>query len=370
MSLIRQYNRPIALTSSTLSNLFITSANLGINNTNPNNNLDITGSLRITSGNLLATFNSNTLGPLITTGGNVGVNTSSPAYRLDLGGTLRINHPAPNGLYIGGSVDPSLYVRSSHGNLDLGVASIGGSYSTSAAIGDSVIRSASNRKLILQTGAGAAAICLTTNGNIAIGSTSQNTRLSITPASVEPKITLWDGAGTTNHYGFGVSNGQLNYHVDITASDHVFWAGGKNGSNGSNTELLRVKGNGLIQSTNFRTIQVYANNNVDWTNVNSGNFTVGSGSKFLIINFSWWRGGSVGNGLASFDIYTSTNTLITTYTHNFYFNQFNTHVPGTFLYVIPNSTMGAGTFYIKFRHNVLSDGNDYLYATIINFPFN
>lgn len=369
MSLIRQYNRPITFTSSTLSNLFITSANLGINNTNPNNNLDISGSLRITSGNLLATFNSNTLGPLITTGGNVGVNTSSPAYRLDLGGTLRINHPAPNGLYIGGSIDPSLFVRSSHGNLDLGVASYVGSYSTSAAIDDAVIRSASNRKLILQTGSGAAAICLTTNGNVAIGSTSQNTRLSITPRATEPKITLWDGGSSGNHYGFGVTNGQLNYHVDLTVSDHVFWAGGKNGSNGSNTELLRIKGNGLIQSTNFRTIQVYESNGVDWTNVNSGNFTVGSGSKFLIINFSWWRG-SAGNGLASFDIYTSTNTLITTYTHNFYFNQGSTHVPGTFLYVIPNSTMGAGTFYIKFRHNVITDANDYLYATLINFPFN
>lgn len=366
MSLIRQYNRPIAFISSTLGNLFITSGNIGINNTTPNNNLDITGSLRITSGNLLATFNSNTLGPLITTGGNVGVNTSSPAYRLDIGGTLRINHPAPNGLYIGGMAtgNPSLLVQSSHGTLELGIASGNGSYSASAVLGDVIIRS--SKKTLLQCGSGSAALCINTNGNIAIGATSQNTLLSITPASVEAKLTFWDGGSSANHYGFGVSNGQLNYHVDLTVSDHVFWAAGKNGNG---TELLRIKGNGLIQSSNFRTSQVYINNSIDWTNVNSGNFTVGIGSKFLIINFSWWRG-SAGNGLASFDIYTSTNTLITTYTHNFYFNQANTHVPGTFLYVIPNSTMGAGTFYIKFRHNVLSDGNDYLYATLINFPFN
>lgn len=365
MSLIRQYNRPISFISSTLGNLYITASNLGINNTNPNNNLDITGTLRITAGNLLATFNSNTLGPLITTGGNVGVNTSSPVYRLDIGGTLRINHPAPNGLYIGGMAtgDPSLLVQSSHGTLELGIAAGISSYSTSAVLGDAIIRS--SKKVLLQCGSGPAALCINTNGNIAIGSTSQNTLLSITPNAVESKLTLWDGGVTTgNHYGFGVTSGQLNYHVDIIGSDHVFWAGGKNGNG---TELLRIKGSGLIQSTNFRTIQVYTNS-IDWTNVNSGNFTVGLGSKFLIINFSWYSS-TASTKTASFDIYTSTNTLITTYTHNYTFSQTSTHTPGTFLYVIPNSTMGAGTFYIKFRHNGSSDSYDYLTATILNFPF-
>lgn len=369
MSLIRQYNRPIAFISSTLGNLFITSGNLGINNTTPNNNLDISGTLNITSGNLLATFNSNTLGGvLITTGGNVGVNTSSPAYRLDLGGTLRINHPAPNGLYIGGMAtgDPSLLVQSSHGTLELGIASGNGSYSASAVLGDTIIRS--SKKLLVQCGSTIGNLCINTNGNIAIGATSQNTLLSITPSLVESKLTLWDAlsSGVGNHYGFGVSNGQLNYHVDLTGSDHVFWAAGKNGNG---TELLRIKGNGLIQSTNFRTIQVYTNNSIDWSNVNSSNFTVGIGSKFLIINFSWYTS-VTGAKTANFDIYTSTNTLITTYTHTFVFSQTATHTPNTFLYVIPNSTMGAGTYYIKFRHNASSDINDYLTASIINFPFN
>lgn len=363
MSLVRQYNRPIALTSSTIGNLFVSGSNLGIKVT-PTTTLDVSGGLRITSGILSSTFNSNTIGSIITTGGNVGINTSSPNYSLDVRGTIRINHPSFNGFYIGGIAngDPGINIVSSHGNLDLGMASGTGSYSASATIGDSVIRSAVNRPLILQCGTGASAIYLTTNGNVAINTTSQNTRLNISPLTAEAKITLWDGGGTIDHYGFGVSANQLNYH---SRNNHVFYAGGKNGDG---SELLRITSNGLLQSNNFRTIQVYASNSINWGNVNSSNFTVGSGSKFLMVNYSWW--GSAGRYTAYFDIYTSTNTLITTYTQVFYINQANTHIPGTFLYIIPNTTMPSGTYYIKFRHNAISDVGDYLYAMIVNFPFN
>lgn len=83
----------------------------------------------------------------------------------------------------------------------------------------------------------------TNAGNVGIGAPTPASRLSITPSAVEPKITLWDGGNTTTHYGFGVSGGQLNYHVDISNSSHVFYAGGKNGNG---TELMRIKGNGRV----------------------------------------------------------------------------------------------------------------------------
>ena len=68
-------------------------------------------------------------------------------------------------------------------------------------------------------------------------------RLSISPTVVEPKITLWDGGSTTAHYGFGVSGGQLNYHVGTTSDNHVFYAAGKNGDG---TELARLTGTGRL----------------------------------------------------------------------------------------------------------------------------
>ncbi len=80
-------------------------------------------------------------------------------------------------------------------------------------------------------------------GNLGIGTSSALTRLSISPGTVEAKITLYDGGSSANHYGFGISNAQLNYHVDGSGSSHVFWAGGKNGNG---TELLRIQGNGNV----------------------------------------------------------------------------------------------------------------------------
>ena len=79
--------------------------------------------------------------------------------------------------------------------------------------------------------------------NVGIGTTTPNTRLSVSPNDIESKITLWDGGSTTNHYGFGVSGSQLNYHVDASSTSHVFYAGGKNGNG---TELMRVSGNGNV----------------------------------------------------------------------------------------------------------------------------
>ncbi|MDO7877217.1 hypothetical protein Q5H93_20895 [Hymenobacter sp. ASUV-10] len=81
-------------------------------------------------------------------------------------------------------------------------------------------------------------------GNVSIGSAATPlTRLSITPSTIEPKITLWDGGSTTSHYGFGISSGQLNYHVGNTGDAHAFFASGKNGNG---TELMRILGSGRV----------------------------------------------------------------------------------------------------------------------------
>lgn len=80
-------------------------------------------------------------------------------------------------------------------------------------------------------------------GRVGIGTLAPTTRLTISPTTVEPKITLWDGNSTTDHYGFGVSGFQLNYHVATLSDSHVFLAEGKNGDG---NELMRIKGNGRV----------------------------------------------------------------------------------------------------------------------------
>jgi hypothetical protein len=81
------------------------------------------------------------------------------------------------------------------------------------------------------------------DGMATVGGNFGRTRLSISPMSLEPKITLWDLGDPSHHYGFGVSDHQLNYHVLSTLDSHIFYAGGKNGNG---VQLLRVQGNGFV----------------------------------------------------------------------------------------------------------------------------
>jgi hypothetical protein len=83
------------------------------------------------------------------------------------------------------------------------------------------------------------------SGTVGIGTTGPNTRLSISPSTTEAKITLWDGGSTTTHFGFGISNNQLNYDVP-NGQNHVFYV---NSKNGSGSEVLRLNANGTYLQT-------------------------------------------------------------------------------------------------------------------------
>ncbi|MBO2010808.1 hypothetical protein [Hymenobacter negativus] len=96
--------------------------------------------------------------------------------------------------------------------------------------------------VVTQNGSGPTLV-LTGGSGVGIGSLVPLTRLSISPVTTEAKITLYDANSGTDHYGFGVSSAQLNYHVAAATDNHVFYAGGKNG-NGA--ELMRIKGNGRV----------------------------------------------------------------------------------------------------------------------------
>lgn len=108
-------------------------------------------------------------------------------------------------------------------------------------------------------------------GNVGIGTATPLTKLSITPSAVEAKITLFDGGDANNHYGFGISAGQLNY---TTIGHHVFHEGGKNAVGGTErmriqqltgnvgigidlpTEKLHVNGNTRILNTNIQANEI------------------------------------------------------------------------------------------------------------------
>lgn len=78
------------------------------------------------------------------------------------------------------------------------------------------------------------------NGRVGIGNTSPAYPLSFANI-LGDKIALWGGSGP--HYGFGVQSTLLQIHSDVPTSDIAFGTG----SSTSFSEMLRIKGTGVLQ---------------------------------------------------------------------------------------------------------------------------
>ncbi len=167
-----------------------------------------TTGLTVSNNGAVSTANALTTGGAITAGGNV-----------QLGANALVGNGGTSGLTVSGSgIVSTAGAISAGGNVQLGAnALVGNGGSTGLTVGST--------------------------GNVGIGAATPLSRLSITPGAVEPKITLYDGGSPINHYGFGISGSQLNYHVLSTTDRHVFYAGGKNGNG---TELMRIQGDGNV----------------------------------------------------------------------------------------------------------------------------
>jgi hypothetical protein len=104
------------------------------------------------------------------TAGNVGINTQSPANRLHVAAAS-----VGDGVRVSGGVgaDPGflLYNGSTQGGA-LGLAASATSWSLSAAAGDLVLRSNTNRNLILQSGMGGSGLLLNGLNQVGVGTTS------------------------------------------------------------------------------------------------------------------------------------------------------------------------------------------------------
>lgn len=214
----------------------------------------------------------------INTDGNVGIGTSAPGAKLDINGTIKISGGSPgagkvltsdaNGLatwtlptYLPTETAPGAQPGGIH--LESGYYDYHLWHNTHMDDHYFYLRDDDNHGLVYRNehygaqidgpvlfgvGGGALAskngniaLIWKNSGNIGIGTNSPTAKLSFANTD-GAKINLW-GDGTTNMYGFGISSGQLNYHVDGVGSSHVFYAGG---NSGNGTEIMRIKGNGNV----------------------------------------------------------------------------------------------------------------------------
>ncbi|MCX8496220.1 MAG: tail fiber domain-containing protein [Akkermansiaceae bacterium] len=105
----------------------------------------------------------------------IGTTTPYPATKLTVNGSITAysaNSPVV-------TVRDSSFTKS----LEMGIATNAGGYSSSAAIGDSVIRAMVSSKLHLQTGGGAAGITLDTSNNVGIGTSNPGAKLHVNEAT-------------------------------------------------------------------------------------------------------------------------------------------------------------------------------------------
>lgn len=260
---------------------------LGLGISSPLERLHISGNLKIDNGSFYLSESSNIL---IFTNGNLGIGTSSPQYSIHINksnpsiylessnntrNSLLINDNSslilgnnniykPNIHIIGGdnsdilsrgdinvsyqkSVNFDLVngnnisyrkmVLTSSGNLGIGISSPNATLDI-----DGTIKVTSRATFISNVNT-LGNIITSINGFVGIGTPSPYTTLSITPTSKTHKITLFDNGNPDSHFGFGISNNQLNYHIINSTDSHVFYVGGKN-SDG--VELMRLAGNGRV----------------------------------------------------------------------------------------------------------------------------
>jgi len=85
---------------------------------------------------------------------------------------------------------------------------------------------------------------LKTGGNVGIGTTSPNGKLSFENAVETRKIVLYEGANNDyQFYGFGIESSTLVYSTASVDDDHVFFSGA---SATTRNELMRIEGGGNV----------------------------------------------------------------------------------------------------------------------------
>lgn len=183
-------------------------------------------------GNTVATFDPNFLA-INPDGGKVGIGTSNPITKFHVnGGDLRVDS----------SSNPSISLAAGASVAELAKITTAGAYSTSAAVGDTVLRTSAGG-LHLQSGTAAAGLTVSSANNVGIGNTSPLGKFTVnsgnsafTIGSGDPATGAWlrnDGQSTVFSsnvgdmwFGYGGVAKNLHFLGGGTTDDMVILSSG------------------------------------------------------------------------------------------------------------------------------------------------